>query len=221
MFQMRARIVAGMAATLALASAQAAAATGATSTKAPNSQGGAEGADHASSRTDHVRIGALGSAGFPRPLAIEGLIELERTFAFGVEYGVLPTITVGGVSAEMSSLAADARIFPFRGPFFIGLRAGHQHFDANASAVVDGFGTVSESLEVDTTFLNPRLGFLWTWEPGFSVGINAGVQFPISSTVSSTLPPDLSARLGVLQSVQSVANTTLPTFDLLQVGLLL
>lgn len=180
------------------------------------------------SRKDHLSIGALAGVGFPRPLAIEGVLKIERTVMLGVEYSALPQITVSQASASCSALAADLRVFPLRGPFFVGLRGGKQHIDASATVSAYGY-SVPASLSADTVFINPRLGFLWTWEPGISLGIDAGVQIPLSTSTASSLPSTSNAyaaeaEKSAKQSIESVAglvgNAVLPTVDLLQVGIL-
>src|SRR5581483_368746 len=82
-------------------------------------------------RTDHFQVGAIGGVGFPRPLAIEGMVKIERTFGLGLEYGALPTITTPNVEVSYWSVAGDARYFFMRGPFFIGLKVGMQHLAAS------------------------------------------------------------------------------------------
>ena len=172
-------------------------------------------------REDHVRVGVLGGIGFPRPLAIELVTKVERTFALGLEYSALPTITISSVDTRAWALCADARLFPLRGPFFVGLRAGYQHVDASGSFAVSGVGTVSESLAVNTTFVNPRLGFLFTFEPGVTIGIDAGVQIPLATTTSNTLPAGSRERSEVSRVATSYGNKWLPTVDLLRIGFLL
>jgi len=179
-------------------------------------------------RTDHWRVGALAGVGFPRPLAVEGIVKLERVLALGLEYSALPQISVSDVQVSAWAIAGSARVFPFRGPFFVGLRAGRQHVNAQAS--VSGYGyTVPVALGVDTTFLNPQLGLLWTWEPGFSIGIDAGLQIPLTSSTSSQLnaTPPSSAQQYVAPAqdrIESVAGrigqTVLPAIDLLRIGVL-
>lgn len=177
------------------------------------------GAEH--EHEEHFRIGAIGGVGFPRPLAIEGLIKLERTLALGAEYSVLPTVTISGVETSFWAVAADARLFPFGGAFFVGLKAGRQHLGVHGTVSVSQVGTLTESVAVDTTFLNPRLGFLWTWSPGVTLGIDAGVQIPIASTASNTLPSELHLNQDVNDVANRFGKTTLPTVDLLRIGFLL
>ncbi|HEY1536177.1 MAG TPA: hypothetical protein VGF76_19285, partial [Polyangiaceae bacterium] len=119
-------------------------------------------------------------------------------------------------------------VFPFRGPFFLGLRAGRQHVTADASVSAYGY-TVPVGLSVDTTFLNPQLGFMWTWNPGITLGVDAGVQIPVSSQASSSLqsPVPSVAQAAVSPAQQTLENvakaagqTTLPAVDLIRVGFL-
>lgn len=162
-------------------------------------------------------MGVLGGASFPRPLAVEGMMVIEQSLALGVEYSALPRLDVMSVHTSYWALAGDLRFFFMRGPFYFGVRAGVQHLGANASATVARVGTFVEAVTVDTVFANPRLGLLYTWSPGLSLGFEVGVQVPLTSKIASTqLMP---------QQVTSLASTlgrsVLPTVDLLRVGLLL
>lgn len=172
--------------------------------------------------TDPFRIGVLGGVGFPRPLALEGLVKIDRVLALGVEYSLLPKTTFGAVETTFWALAADARVFPFRNGFFVGMRAGRQVLGATASVSAGSFGTFSESARAETWFVNPRLGFLWTWRNGFTVGIDAGVQIPLSSATSSTLPDGLPVEVDstIASIVSTFGGGVTPTVDLLRVGFL-
>lgn len=184
--------------------------------------------DRFDKRTDHIRFGALLGVGFPRPLTIEGVVKLERVLALGLEYSALPQITISEVRVRSSAIAVSVRLFPLHGAFFVGLRAGRQSL--GAEALVSGYGyKVPVALGVDTTFLNPQLGFLWTWEPGVSIGVDAGLQIPLSSSTSSsvqtTVPNAVQPLLAPAQhAAESVAGavgrTTLPTVDLIRIGVL-
>lgn len=170
---------------------------------------------------EHFRLGVLGGVGFPRPLAVEGIVKLERTMALGAEYSVVPTFTISGAETRIWAIAADVRFFPFQNAFFVGIRAGRQHLEASGSFAVNGYGVRSESLAVDTTFVNPRIGFLWTYPPGFSIGIDAGAQIPLTTGSSNSLPPGTVANAGVARFANAYGERALPTLDLLRIGLLL
>jgi hypothetical protein len=170
---------------------------------------------------DHFRLGVLGGVGFPRPFAIEGMIKVERVLGLGVEYSVLPATDILGAQTRFSALAADVRLFPFRGPFFVGLRAGRQRLAATGAVTIARYGSRSESAEVDSMFLNPRIGLLWTWDPGITLGIDAGVELPIAVTASNTLPKGTPESAEVARVEKTLGRTPLPTIDLLRVGFLL
>jgi len=157
------------------------------------------------------------------------MVKIERLVALGVEYSTLPSATVSDVHFGASAIAGSARVFPLRGPFFLGLRAGRQHVSADAA--VSGYGyTVPVTLAVDTIFLNPQVGFLWTWDPGITIGIDAGLQIPLKSDVSSTLvnstmPSAVQQAVSPVQRTMenvagAVGQTVLPTIDLVKVGML-
>src|SRR6476619_7130758 len=77
-------------------------------------------ADEGTSHKDSgIRVGALAGVGFPRPITIEGVVGVGRAIAVGAEYGFMPDSTIGGVDLTLWSLSGDARIFPFRSPFFL------------------------------------------------------------------------------------------------------
>lgn len=178
----------------------------------------ARSADHATgdTRMDELRVGAVAGVGFPRPLAVEALLRLGDFVAVGAEYGFLPQTSIAGVDTRLWSLAADGRVFPFRGPFFIGVLAGRQHVGASATLTVQNVGSATEQLTLDSWFVNPRIGLLWTSRTGFTFGIDAGVQIPIGTSISSTVPLPLYAAAE--QRVNAIGGSALPTIDLLRIG---
>jgi hypothetical protein len=171
-------------------------------------------------RADTIDVGVLGGVGFPRPLAVEGVIKLDKLVLFGIEYSALPQITVAGVQASMWALAGDARVFPFKGSFFVGFRAGRQHLGEYASASVSGLGSLSAMQNIDTTFINPRMGFLWNWGP-VAFGLDAGVQIPLSSSSSNNLPQGVQPPQSVTDFTRFFGQGFVPTVDLLRIGIVM
>jgi hypothetical protein len=165
-------------------------------------------------------LGALGSLGFPRPLSIEGVLVIDRLLLVGAEYGALPTTTVAGVQGNLWSIAADVRVFPFRNAFFLGLRAGRQHLDESTTVTIAGLGSASATIGADTTFVNPRIGFLWSFH-AFKLGIDAGAQIPVSSSSTSTVPAGLPIPSALLDVNRALGQQVIPTIDLLQIGVVL
>ena len=164
------------------------------------------------SRTDHVRVGALAAVGFPSPLGAEALVAIERYVAVGAAYGFSPDVGISGVTVSLWSAAGDVRAFPFRNPFFLGLRLGYQHLGATDAAY-------AQSMNVDTWFANPRVGALWTFKSGFSIGFDAGVELPMTSSVSGS--SQAMAIPALTSAAATLGKTVLPTIDLLQMGFLL
>jgi hypothetical protein len=174
-------------------------------------------------KAEHFRIGVLGGAGFPRPLSVEAAIKLEKMFMLGLEFGEMPTTNILGVNMGVSAVAIDARLFPFKSSFFIGARAGHQSAVATATYDAGAYGSYSGSMSVDTYFVNPRIGLLWTASWGLTVGADIGVQIPISHTESSSIPSAVSGT-SIASTVTSVGNflgaSVIPTVNILQLGML-
>jgi hypothetical protein len=183
----------------------------------------AESAPKESEKSDDSRgihIGALAGVGFPRPLAVEGVFDVDHLLLVGAEYSALPQISVAGGQTSMWAIAGDARIFPARKGFFIGLRVGRQHLDESATVTVVGVGSASGSMSADTTFINPRLGFLWNFG-AFAMGIDAGVQIPVGVSTSESIPAGITAPQAALDVRHTLAQSPLPTVDLLRLGLIL
>jgi len=186
-------------------------------------------ADRASSPSEgRFRVGALAGLGLPRPLTFEALIGVDRRLAIGAEYSFLPRSTIGGVDTSLWAIAGDARIFLFGGPFFMGFRGGHQQLGGSMTATVGTFGTVTESMTVDTWFINPRIGLLWMWDSSFALGIEAGLQIPVSWESSSTMPAGLPNDARVKDAADKLAGaldtlgtSVLPSIDLLRIGFVL
>jgi hypothetical protein len=175
-------------------------------------------------RRERFRIGVLGGVGFPRPLAVEAMVKVERLIGLGVEYSVLPSLTISDVRTSFSAVAADVRVFPLRSGFFLGMRAGYQRLGGETTVVVRDFGSFPVSARVETVFINPRIGFLWTWEPGITVGIDAGLQIPIGSEISRDIPPFAEGSepdQELMRIARNIGQATLPTLDLLRFGFLL
>lgn len=193
--------------------------------KGPQTDRPAEAAKKKEDR-DAVRVGPLLGLGFPRPLTVGGLVKVDRILAFGAEYGFMPTVSFSGVEASFKGVAGDLRVFPFRNSFFVGLRGGRQWINGKGTLTVAGV-PFEESADAATWFVNPRIGFLKTFDSGFTIGIDAGVQLPISP---SYVRSGTATSLGLAQNtdvdrtlkdvINIMGNGVTPTVDLLKVGFL-
>lgn len=186
---------------------------------APTPPAAAEASGEAPSSYPPLRVGAIAGMGFPRPFAVEAIAQVWRHVAVGLEYGMMPDVTVRDVRVGTWSLAGDARWLPWSGPLFVGVRAGVQHAEAAASLPLSGFGTVSETLGLDASFVNPRIGLLWIMRSGLVLGMEAGLQIPLSTSMTSTWPLEYVPSLQ--RQIEGLQRSVLPTIDLFRVGFVL
>lgn len=182
---------------------------------------------HEKEAAEHFRIGPILGVGFPRPLAVEAFVKLEKLVGVGFEYSFLPPTTVSAVDARFNAISFDLRVFPFRGAFFIGARAGKQWLQADARLSAAQLGTITETMQASTWFFNPRAGVLHTFSNGITIGIDAGVQFPINPSyvrsgpaTSAGLASDLDIEGTLVTVANALGNSTTPTVDLLRLGFL-
>lgn len=176
---------------------------------------------------ERLRVGAVAGLGFPRPFAIEGMVKLEKQLSLGVEYSFLPRTTIRDVTTRFDAFALDANWHPFKGGFFIGLRGGRQWLSGSATLKVNNVGSFTESADAATWFVNPRVGYLYTFGSGLTLGLDAGVQLPIGATYERSGPATaagLAQGTTVDDTLKTVANVfgndVTPTVDLLRVGFL-
>jgi hypothetical protein len=142
------------------------------------------------------------------------MARIERTAGFGVEYSLLPKMTISGFDASFWALAATARVFPFQGAFFLGIGGGRQHIGLEGATPL---GTATQV--ADSWFVNPQIGFLKVWRGGITLGIDAGIQIPINPAYSSNVPSALTSTSSVFDLVHTIGTSALPTLDLLRLGL--
>jgi len=168
-----------------------------------------------------LRFGAFGGVGFPRPFTVEGMIKIGNIVGLGLEYGTLPQITTSGVTVAMNGIAVDARVFPMRSAFFIGVAAGRQQLSGSATFSLPApVGAQFEQVSSESWYVNPRVGFLWTWSWGLTLGMDVGAQIPITSSVASTIPNSIGAGLPAIKVVNVLSSDVIPTVGLLHAGLL-
>lgn len=177
----------------------------------------------------------LGLLSLPRPVEAEVAVKLGDYFAIGGQYSMLPNMTFPGkdAKAKFSAIQGTLRTFPFGGAFYLGVNGGIQTLTASMSE-----GDLAVESDMSSPIIAPQLGWLWTWDSGFTLGLNFGVQIPLAKDPEvkvkyqgvdvSDAPnqiPDQDKRdkaNSLKDSVQSVAKlvgkTPLPQIDLLKIG---
>jgi len=176
-------------------------------------------------------VGAMfGLVSLPRPAEGEVFVKFMDFFSVGFSYSDFPNfvadpvLRAAGVQTattqarldEFTAYEGNFRIHPFQGAFFFGSSFGHQSLHGAVTESTDA-GPQTGTADIQTLYATPRLGFLWSWNSGFLLGVDGGVQLKLSSTQTVTLPPnaDLFApnlRSDVNKYVDAGASYPLPSF---------
>ena len=151
-----------------------------------------------------VHVGAtIGIVSLPRPVDLGVFVKLMDFVSLGFSYGDFPNFIAnpllsafGAKSSttttrlvEVSSYEGEVRIFPFQGPFFFGSSLGHQSLKGAVTEKTTVIGPQTGTADVQTFYLTPRLGWLWSWPSGLLVGVDGGVQITLSKEITTNVPP--------------------------------
>lgn len=163
-----------------------------------------------------VHAGAMVGLGLPSAFSVQGLVKYKNLIGGNLELGMTPTLSISDSTLHQEMFDVSARVYPFRGDFFLGLGIGRQRLTAETLQSAAG---VSEDakMTVNTTFLSPRLGFIHRWSFGFAIGMDLAVEIPLAGDVSTfssngNLPSNIT-KLG-----DRVKTTPIPVLHLLQLG---
>jgi len=176
-----------------------------------------------------IHFGATAGVSLPRPLAAHVYARAFGFVAVGFSYSDFPAfianplLSVAGLKNgqttvnldQFSAYEGDLRVFPFFGDLFVGAGLGRQTFKASMTQSTT-LGNFNGSVAVSTTYVAPRLGYLWTFGPGLTVGMDAGVQLKLSSDAQINLPPGSPADMQsqAQRVVDIFGNGPLPSFHL-------
>jgi hypothetical protein len=159
-------------------------------------------------------VGAMvGLVSLPRPLDVELYARVTDYFFVGFSYSDFaavfadPLLSAAGLKSgsttarldQFNGFDVDLRVFPFGGSFFLGSSFGRQSVKGAVTESTQ-VGPQTATLDLATVYATPRVGWLWTFGPGLTLGLDAGVQLKLSSTGNPVIPP------GAPQSVVDDAN---------------
>lgn len=181
-----------------------------------------------------VTVGPVATAiGAPSPFRVGIEAKYEDLAALVADYGFLPSLSLGDYGVKYNSWRITGRFHPFRGAFYVGVGFGHQSFTGtltrNESVAAIFTGPVTYQIDIDATLLVPQVGWQWEWESGFFLGMELGVQIPLSptATASSNAPATFqqtpqykSGQADVEDKGKTYGKTPLPHVALLQAGFL-
>jgi hypothetical protein len=172
-----------------------------------------------------IHAGVMVGPALPRALDGEVFVKYLDLVSLGFSYSDFPNFLASplldafgansnGTQArldEFSAYEADLRIYPFRGPFFFGSSLGHQSL-RGAVTQTTVVGPVTGSVDIATIYATPRVGFLWAFDSGFLVGVDAGAQFKLSNDVKKDVPPGAPASVNDNINKFVDATSILPSF---------
>ena len=146
----------------------------------------------------------------------------HRLWGVSFDYGFVPKIKVGQAKVAFDTWTLGAKVYPFRGAFFLG--AGYGHYKLTGETAQTDFNTgISDTAkaEVSAHFISPGLGWRWVRPGGFFTGLDLSWQFPVGykSTVTA---PDLGSLGGTVKDIQENGDKYLkkglPSLGFLRLG---
>lgn len=143
-------------------------------------------------------------------------------FGASVDYGLIPDLTLRGVKMSLTEWSVGAKLYPFRGRFFLGAAYGSRTF--KGSKVDHSTGTPLEAkVDVTSTYLAPGLGWRFVQPGGFFMGIDLGWQFVVHSRTKVQAPAGVSDSdlKDVKDMGRRVGKAGLPAVGLLELGFFL
>lgn len=167
-----------------------------------------------------VRLGVLAGAGLPSLISAQALFKYKEIVGANLELGMLPELTFpgGNVKVRQEMIDFSLRLYPFKGAFFFGCGIGAQRLVGTAQASAEGI-TGETSVRANTVFVSPRLGFVHRFSFGLAIGMDLGLEVPISGSVDTsssvagaTVPKDASNVADFAKKVP------IPILHILQLG---
>jgi len=154
-------------------------------------------------------------------------IGIEAKYAnlvgLSVDYGFIPDFTVPSTSPPVqvgwSGWNVGAKLYPFRGSFFLGAALGGRTFTGNATDAALGRGDAN----VTSTYVAPELGWRWVTRSGLFFGMEFGWQFVLSYTAEfkmNGIPVPTSGISGLQDAAKFVGEQGLPILGLFTIGYL-
>ncbi|HET9958549.1 MAG TPA: hypothetical protein VFQ61_28840 [Polyangiaceae bacterium] len=192
---------------------------------------------------ERLRFGPVLGAGFPNVISVGATLKINQYVGAGVNWGMIPEMGAPGIeSTTLTYREYDVygRVYPFGDALFAGLGVGYEEISTATaqtlqlrSSAGSASLNVSGEASVKSLILIPQIGIFHTFESGFSLGSEVGVQLPISAsdvTLTEDPAPTAAQRaaipaLGqtedkVVNTLRSYSKTPIPTIGF-RVGWLL
>jgi hypothetical protein len=168
-----------------------------------------------------LRLGALAGVGAPSIFSGEALAKIGDWVGLSGDYGVAPSLSVpignGGATISQTTVSAGARVYPFRGAFFLGGAVGQQSVDAKVTQSAQGV-TGAANFQTKTMFIEPQIGLLYRFKFGLAIGCDVGLEIPVQASGQSSMQQ----LPGPLEQAMTYAEKgPIPSVNLLRLGYVL
>jgi hypothetical protein len=167
-----------------------------------------------------VIFGPKLSLRLPTP-AVGVEVKVLNLLGLSFDYGMIPElegdVDTTSYSGEVVDWSVAAKVYPFRGRFFVGAALGKRTVSATAEDLDPLLDETGGAVDVDVTYLAPELGWRWTWASGFFLGMEFAWQLPLSDSVRYSADMTEQTKLD-LEDAVDIARGQLPSVALLQVG---
>jgi hypothetical protein len=159
----------------------------------------------------------IGLISVPRPVNVELHAKLWDWLGLGVSYTYLPSFVsdwllklyrINDASATSSSWEVALRAYPFRDSFFLGANLGVE----SVTATTTGSQPPAKE-DITSSFITPRLGWLWIWTSGFALSTDAGVQIPIGNPDIHGDPPQFQDSRPLRNVANDIVRSLVPVFN--------
>ncbi len=171
----------------------------------------------------------LSIVNLPSPAVGLELKTLDNLIGASFDYGLIPDITISNASAGFSNWSVGAKVYPFRGRFFLGALYGSRSFHASATDS-SGPTALTAKIDISSAYVAPEIGWRFVWNSGLFMGLDLGWQFVLSHSTTLTLPSSIPAsqqasfedtKKDVTDAGDKIGSAGLPIIGLVQVGFFL
>jgi hypothetical protein len=171
-----------------------------------------------------LRLGALAGVGAPSIFSGEALAKIGDWVGLTGDYGTAPSISLpignGGATISQTTVSAGARVFPFRGAFFIGGAVGQQSVNAKVTQSAQG-QTGGANFSTSAIFIEPQIGMLYRTSFGLAIGCDVGLEIPVTARGQSSVTDGVPLPGALSQAMTYAEKGPIPSVNLLRLGYVL
>jgi hypothetical protein len=169
----------------------------------------------------------LSIVNLPSPAIGLELKTLDNLIGASFDFGIIPDVSISGASAGFSDWNVGAKVYPYRGRFFVGALYGSRSFHASA---MDSVTLLTAKLDISSAYIAPEIGWRFVWESGLFMGLDLGWQFVLSHSTTLTVPTGVpasqqasfdDAKKAVTDAGDIIGDVGLPVLGLVQIGFFL